>query len=111
MRTFKTLLLVAVITFSCALTANATEKPLEATITNEIGELLNNPQFTVEHDVQAFVRIVFNQDNEIVVLSVDSDNKMVNSFIKNRLNYKKFADKVADKDMTYIIPVRITPEE
>jgi hypothetical protein len=111
MRTFKTILLVAVITFSCALSASATEKTLETSITNEIGKLLNNPKFIIEHDVQAFVRIVFNEDNEIVVMSVDSDSKMINNFIKSRLNYKKLADNVIDKDQAYIVPIRITSEE
>ena len=122
MRTFKTLLLAAVIAFSCTLSAYAKEptEPTEPTevetaektaITKEIGKLLNKPDFVIDQDVQAFVRIVFNQDNEMVVLSVECDNEMINNYIKSRLNYKKLADNVIDKDQAYIIPIRITTEE
>ena len=115
MRTFKTLVLAAVIAISCTLSAYATEtteveKAEGTAITKEIGKLLNKPYFEIDQDINALVRIVFNQDNQIVVLSVDSNNEMVKRYIKSRLNYKTLDNYITDKDIAYLVPVRITQE-
>jgi len=115
MRTFKTLVLAAVIAISCTLSAYATEttevEKAEGTeITKEIGKLLSNTHFEIDQDIKALVRIVFNQDNQMVVLYVDSNNEMVKSYIKSRLNYKTLDNNITDKDIAYLVPVRITQE-
>jgi len=112
MRTFKTLLLGSALVFSSVFYVNATELPTEPTsIAIEVGKLLKNPQFSIDQEQQVSVRITFNQDNEMVVLFVDSNNEMIKSYIKNRLNYKKLSEDILVQDKTYIVPVRITPEE
>jgi hypothetical protein len=76
----------------------------------EIGELLENPQFLVEEEMEAFVTFVLNKENEIVVLSVDTDNDTMERFVKNRLNYQKL--NVSLKQGTeYKVPIRITSEK
>lgn len=112
MKTIKTLLLVVAIAFSSVLSAS--NKPTKETaneISHEIGELLKNPNFTVENDVFANVKVLFNQNNEIVVLSVDSEIKGLDSYIKSRLNYKELSKDVNNKNRYYIVPVRITPKQ
>ncbi|NQY06015.1 MAG: hypothetical protein HRT68_07460, partial [Flavobacteriaceae bacterium] len=42
------------------------------TITQEIGKLLQKPSFKIDEDIKANVVITLNQNNEMVVLSVDS---------------------------------------
>lgn len=112
MRTIKTLLLVVAIAFSGVLYAS--DKPSKETssaISQEIGKFLKNPNFTVEEDQFATVKVMFNEHNEIVVLDVDSNEKLVEDYIKARLNYKALSDDVSNKNRYYIVPVRITAEE
>ncbi len=112
MRTIKILLLVVAVAFSGVLYAS--DKPTKDTssaISQEIGELLKDPNFTVVEDQFATVKVMFNDHNEIVVLDVDSKEKGVESYIKSRLNYKELANNVNNKNRYYIVPVRITAEQ
>jgi hypothetical protein len=111
-KTIKTLVLVVAITFSSALfaSANPTSEASNA-ISQEIGKLLKDPNFKVGDDVLANVKIMFNNDNEIVVLSVDSTEKGIDSYIKSRLNYKELSADVNNKNRYYIVPVRITAKQ
>ncbi|MGM5469899.1 hypothetical protein ACS386_06445 [Flavobacteriaceae bacterium LMO-SS05] len=112
MKTIKTLLLVAAIAFSSVLSASDNPKnETSDAISQEIGKLLKNPNFSVENDVFAKVKVLFNQDNEIVVLSVDSETKGIDSYIKSRLNYKELSKDVNNKNRYYIVPVRITAKQ
>ena len=54
------------------------------------------------------VKFTVNDNNEIVVLSVNSYSnvKQIASFIKDRLNYKKLSTKVQSKAI-YILPVKM----
>ena len=112
MKTIKALLLVGTIAFSSVLYAS--DKPTKDNsnaISQEIGKLLKNPSFTVDDDVFATVKVMFNDDNEIVVLNVDSNTKGVDGFIKSRLNYKALSNDVNNKNRYYIVPVRVTAEK
>ncbi|MDU8886092.1 hypothetical protein RXV94_07965 [Yeosuana sp. MJ-SS3] len=114
MKTLKSMLLIAVITLGSLFSANATESATaieSKAITSEIGELLKKPSFTVENEVQAYVRLVLNENNEMVVLFVNSENELINNYIKSRLNYKKVSKNFTNKDQEYIVPVRITPSK
>ena len=93
MKTIKILLLVVAVAFSSVLSAS---------------KLLKNPNFAIEKDVLATVKVMFNDNNEIVVLSVDCKEKGICSFIKGRLNYQELSDSVNNKNRYYIVPVRIT---
>jgi hypothetical protein len=109
MRTLKMLVLVVAITFSSVLSAstNPIEKAEPATITEVVGELLKNPKFQLETEVHAIVDVFINQKDEIVVLSVDTDNKVVEKYIKSRLNYKKLTKETLGLKRSFKIPVRI----
>ena len=115
MRTIKTLLLVVALTFSSVLVASTNaedEKGAESVaITEEIGKLLKNPSFILENDVLASVTLTINKNNEIVVLSVDSDEDYMDNYIKSRLNYHELPVTIQNVEKTYKVPVRITPEE
>jgi len=114
MKTLKSMLLVAVITLGSVLATSATESATvieSKAITSEVGKLLKKPSFTIENDVQAYVRLVLNENNEMVVLFVNSENELINNYIKSRLNYKKVSENFSNKDQEYIVPVRITPTE
>jgi len=108
-KTLKMLVLVVAITFSSVLSAstNPNENAESASITETVTDLLQNPNFQLYEDVNAMVKIFINDDNEIVVLSVATVNKAVESFIKRRLNYKKLSKKVLGDSKSFVFPVKI----
>ncbi len=114
MRTIKTLLLIVALTFSSVLVAstNAEDKKAESVaITEEIGKLLKDPSFSVDYEIIANVTVTLNKNNEFVVLSVETDANFLESYIKSRLNYQELPVTLNDSEKTYIVPVRITPED
>lgn len=112
MKKLKTLLLVVAITVSGVLSASSVDKKDDSVvITDEIGKLLKNPSFFVDKDIVADVTITLNKNNEMVVLSVDSNEQYVNDFIKSRLNYKELPATFTSKERTFKVPVRVTVKE
>jgi len=111
MKTIKSIVLVALIAFSSVVSANTepVKKAESNRITEEVSELLKNPSFEVEKDLLANVTLTVNKNNELVVLSVDSDSELVASYIKSRLNYSKLSVNVDEQ--TFKVPLRITTEE
>ncbi len=109
-KTLKMLVLVVAITFSSVLSAstNPIEKAEPASITETVGDLLKNPDFQLNEEVNAMVKIFINKNDEMVVLSVDTDNKSAEKYIKSRLNYKKLSKEVIGASKAFKIPVRIT---
>ncbi len=114
MRTLKTLLVLVALTFSSVVVAGTNPENLKtdtAEITDEITKLLKSPKFVLENEVSANVKITLNKNNEMVVLSVDTESDFVAEFIKTRLNYTQLAVAVNSADKTFIVPVRVTPEK
>ncbi|MBT8183834.1 MAG: hypothetical protein KJN76_03265 [Eudoraea sp.] len=74
----------------------------------QIGDLLDNNSFIVDSDLTAKVKFTVNRDQEIVVLSVESDSDLLEQFVKSRLNYEKVELQEYREGKTYTIPVRIT---
>ena len=111
MKTIKSIVLVALIAFSSVVSANTepVKKAESSLITQEVSELLKNPSFEVEQDMLANVTLTVNKNNELVVLSVDSESELVVNYIKSRLNYIELSADV--ETQTYKVPVRITTEE
>ena len=113
--TIKILMLAIAFTFSGLVSANNDPKPSNEAITNsissEIGKLLKNPKFLVDKDMTAQVKVIINEDNELVVLSVSSESKELEGYIKGRLNYQELSIKLKTGHKTFIVPVRLTQEE
>lgn len=107
MKNLKMLVLVVAIAFSSVISANTNPiKEAEPTsISKAVGKLLQNPDLQLNKDVEAIVNIFVNEKDEMVVLSVDTDNKAVEKFIKNRLNYKKLSEKTTSK--SFKVPVKM----
>ena len=76
----------------------------------EIHELLHKNYIEVgeNEELHAWVRITVNAENEIVVLSVTTDNEAIESLVKNRLNYHKLANSSLEEGKTYRVPIRFT---
>ena len=118
MKTIKSFLLVALIAFSSVLSASTNpENAKKATsaepnvITQEVGKLLQSPSFEIEKDIVASVTLTVNKNNEIVVLSVDTEDEVLEGFIKGRLNYNVLPSNTITKEKTFIVPVRLKVEE
>ena len=58
----------------------------------------------------ATVTLTINKNNEIVVLSVESEDESLEGYLKGRLNYQEVTDDVTSGPRSYVIPVRITSE-
>ena len=77
--------------------------------TQEIAKLLEEPDFQLKQDTRAEVTLTINEDGELVVLCVETKNKMVEHFIKSRLNYQLLENSL-EVGKKYRLPVVITAE-
>ena len=92
-----------------AIFANAPKKS-EPTknLSSQIGSLLQDNQFTIDDaNLTANVLFTVNKNNEIVVISVDTENAVLESFVKGRLNYQKVEVAQNREGKMYTVPVRI----
>ena len=77
-------------------------------LSTQIGELLDDNNFSSDDiSLTAQVRFTLNNEGEIVVLSVDTDNERLESFVKGRLNYKKVEVAGAIEGKMFTIPIKI----
>ncbi|NNJ88953.1 MAG: hypothetical protein HKP53_06095 [Eudoraea sp.] len=75
----------------------------------QISQLLKNNSFVVEEqDLTAKVLFTLNSENEIVVISVDTEDEILERFVKSRLNYQAVELAEAEEGKMYTVPVRIT---
>lgn len=111
MKNFKMFLVVALFAMSTVLSASTNpsldEKP--TTISTQVSELLAEPGFEVATAIDAEVTLMVNDNQELVVVSVKTNDEAIANFIKQRLNYKKVD--VIQSQETFNIPVRIVPGE
>jgi hypothetical protein len=78
-------------------------------LATQIGELLDDNYFIIENqDLTANVIFTLNHDREIVVISVDTDNEVLEKFVKTRLNYHEVNVDNFKEGKLYTVPVRIT---
>ena len=80
------------------------DKEKKFTISQEIGELLKNADLPLEKDVNSMVTFMVNEEGEIVVLTVDTDDFVIEKFIKSRLNYHKLKNKLSQGE-EYKVPI------
>ena len=111
MKTIKSVVLALVLLVGTTLSAATILPPVEKINKEEaiaeIAQLLKNPTFELEEDTRASVILIVNSKNELVVLSVNTENSQVESYVKNRLNYKKLENPL-EKGKEYKLPVIIT---
>lgn len=106
---FKTLIVAFLLGFSSIASAS-NEKPVDKkeimiSITKDVEKLLKKSDLELKITETATVKIMINSKNEIVVLSVDTDNNQVDSFVKSRLNYKKVSAKATSE--VYTLPIKV----
>lgn len=81
--------LVTVFSATMVLASDPIETPSQ-NLREQILELLETPKFEFESDwIQARIEFTLNKEGEIVILTIDSENILLENYIKGKLNYKK----------------------
>lgn len=108
MKKFK-LLALALLIGTFGLFASNVENPdvTKKELREQIVELLQNPNFSLEKELTVTLKFTFNSEGEIVVLCPGCENKDVVKYIRENLNYKKF-EKPGVRDQIY--KMRLTIE-
>jgi|TARA_R100000789_G_scaffold100277_1_gene109582 hypothetical protein len=103
--------IITLLTICLATTFSATEKePAKETkkLRTEIVTMLGSKiPIVFEKSENIDVSFMINQNNEIVVVSVESEKTEFNSFVKRKLNYKKINVTNTIKNKVYIVPVKV----
>lgn len=75
----------------------------------EIVKLLGNNEFPLTNAeiAKAELSILLNNNNQLVIVSVKSDNQLLAAFIKRKLNYKRIKSKTLKRMKIYRMPVKI----
>ncbi|WP_411894659.1 hypothetical protein [Winogradskyella sp. A2] len=109
MKALKMFVLAVAITFSSVLTAstNPANDAEPKTVTETVGDLLKNPDLQLNAEVDAIVDLVINENNEMVVLNVETSDETVANFIKYRLNYKKLSKEAIGYNRSFKVPVKL----
>ncbi len=61
----------------------------------------------VENEYSAEVLFTVNSKRELIVLSVDSNNSQLESYLKAKLNYKKVDHRPGQPGEIYLLPVKM----
>jgi len=78
-------------------------------LATQIWELLNENNLAVDsYDLTAKVLFTLNSEKEIVVISVDTKDTDLETFVKRKLNYKKVEVEEVKQGKMYKLPVRVT---
>ena len=72
----------------------------------EIKKLLDKPEFLIQEDMEANVLFTLNPENEIIVLSVETEYEEINKYVTNRLSFQEL-DSELEQGKQYIVPVKI----
>lgn len=106
MKNFKSMAIALIFTFlaSHATYADAPVDP-NADLRNAVTRLLVNPELST--DVNEKVRISFfvTTDDQLVVLKTDARTKVLDEYIKNRLNYHKV--NIDDLDVNRVYHLKV----
>ncbi|WP_299531293.1 hypothetical protein [Ulvibacterium sp.] len=62
---------------------------------------------TSEKDLTATILFTVNKQNEFVVLSVETEDEVLEYFVKSRLNYHKVNSKAISEGRRYTMPIKI----
>jgi len=109
MRKVKVLFLALVSTLVFATSALAFSAGLspESNLRSEIVELIAQPDISVldGQDVVANLRLMINENDELIVIDSGTNNVQLDKYIKSRLNYKKIKSVGVDQFSFYFVRV------
>lgn len=109
----KKLVLLLAITLSTSVFAN-NSKPVDAIkseLRTEIIKLLGNADFNLNNNLTTIVEFTVNNKGEVIVLSVNTNNKKVDRFVKSKLNYRTITNKAVVKGSIYKMPLKLVKKQ
>ena len=110
MRNFKTVTVALALFVTMGAFATKGKKATkENNLSGQIYEMLKENQFNADYqELTGEVRFIVSEKGELVVLSVETKDEVLEGFVKNRLNYQKVELTNVAPGRVYTIPVRIT---
>ena len=116
MKNFKTVIAILAISIASVLPASAntntepTTKEAKTILRTEIVSLLGNHEFNLKNKtLETQISVMLNNDNELIVIGIKTNDNSISSFVKTRLNYKKIDAKGIKKGTIYRLPLKIVP--
>jgi hypothetical protein len=81
----------------------------QKSLKTQIQELLKVNKLVVEDSEELTAKVLFtiNSEDEIVVISVETDDSYLESFVKGKLNYKKVELNEFVEGRMYRMPIRV----
>lgn len=109
MKKLAILLFVITLGFNQVFASNDNPVKLEEQVRDKVATLLKSPQIVVEEgELTADIEFILNAEGEIVVLTVNTQEDIVKSYVKSRLNYKKVDTALSGtKSKTFKLTLRI----
>lgn len=110
MRKFSLVLVAAALFISGNLFANDSDNTdPERSLKTQIQQLLKVNKLVVEDSEELTAKVLFtiNSEEEIVVISVETDDSYLESFVKGKLNYKKVELNEFVEGRMYRMPIRV----
>lgn len=111
MKNLKTIITIIAISLATTFSTAASEKDsskITKNLRTEIISMLGSKiDVELKNTTTAEISFMINNKNEVVIVSVDSKVEEFNSFVKNKLNYKKIDVKGAKKGEIYRVPVKL----
>lgn len=111
----KLIVLVVAILASVQVFANdkTTEENSETKLRNEIVVLLDKPKIELANsEIKAKIEFILNTKGEIVILTVDSEKKEIENYVKSRLNYQRIDTSIdASKNKVFKFSLKVLNPE
>ena len=108
MRKTSLLVVAAMLLSTSVVFSNSTEgQDPSKKLKKQVTYLLSGYEMPSEKDVNATVLFTVNKEKEFVVLSVDTNDKSLEDYVKFRLNYRKIKFDGIPEGRRYTIPIRI----
>jgi hypothetical protein len=106
MRTIKSTIIALALLVGTTLTAAnpIVDKVNKDEASLEIAQLLDNPDFEFENGTVATVTLMVNSDGELVIISVSTEDRQIENYIKSRLDHQKL-ENTLDAGKTYELPI------
>ncbi|NJB70770.1 hypothetical protein GGR42_001232 [Saonia flava] len=81
--------LILALNATMAMASNSMNTPKQE-LRKQVMELLDSPNIEFKSElIEAKITFTLNRKREIVILSIDTENSALDSYIKRKLNYKK----------------------
>ncbi|MFD2516786.1 hypothetical protein [Salinimicrobium flavum] len=110
MKTLKTVFVALAICLTTSMFAdsNPVSKEVSTTsISQEIEKMLFDSQLVIEEEFKVTVIFQVTGDKRIEILSVNSPNQEVNTFIQRRLQNRKLHSECLSSDQIYALPINM----